>query len=240
MSNMSQIEIIECRYSENAPFALSPSSNNCYIAYVENGKVNNGLVHIHDLLQQINVKVIEAHLSPISYLSFSFDGTLLATSSDKGTVIRVFSIPSGTRLFQFRRGTYVAKIYSISFSPDNNYLCCSSDTDTVHIFKLDSVNNSDTFDLKTNTIEKNLTPVNALIPTSVGSLWELKRDFAFCKLPFSQKTLNVKPNLPVFNVCSMSADQCVSVANFDGRFYKFKLNTIFGGECFLLREEILL
>jgi autophagy-related protein 18 len=48
----------------------------------------------------------------------------------------VFSVPSGQKLYQFRRGTYAARIYSISFNMAGTLLSVSSDTDTLHIFKL--------------------------------------------------------------------------------------------------------
>ena len=48
--------------------------------------------------------IVQAHKTPVSALSFNFTGTMLATASGKGTVIRVFSIPEGQKLYQFRRG----------------------------------------------------------------------------------------------------------------------------------------
>jgi autophagy-related protein 18 len=69
-------------------------------------------------------------------MSFNYEGTMIATSSDKGTVIRVFSVPDGNQLFQFRRGTYNARIFSIAFNMSSTLLCVSSDTDTVHIYNL--------------------------------------------------------------------------------------------------------
>ena len=80
--------------------------------------------------------VIQAHKSPISFLSVNAAGTLLATASDKGTVIRVWSIPGAEKLYQFRRGTREARIYSINFNLVSSLLCVSSAHDTVHIFKL--------------------------------------------------------------------------------------------------------
>jgi len=64
------------------------------------------------------------------------DGTLLATASETGTIIRVFSVPRGLKLYQFRRGTYPSTIYSMSFNLSSTLLCVSSTTDTVHIFRL--------------------------------------------------------------------------------------------------------
>ena len=39
---------------------------------------------------------------------------------------------------EFRRGTTVADIFCISFSPASDILCCSSDSGTVHLFSLHS------------------------------------------------------------------------------------------------------
>ncbi|KAG6916534.1 hypothetical protein DXG01_006475, partial [Tephrocybe rancida] len=80
--------------------------------------------------------VIQAHKAPISFLSINSTGSLLATASDKGTVIRVWSIPGAEKLYQFRRGTREARIYSISFNLVSSLLAVSSAHDTVHIFKL--------------------------------------------------------------------------------------------------------
>ena len=85
--------------------------------------------------------VIEAHNSPISCLAFSPSGETLATASGKGTVIRVFATPSGEKLFELRRGIQTsAQIFSMAFSEDASLLSVSSDKATVHIFKLEVVN----------------------------------------------------------------------------------------------------
>lgn len=82
------------------------------------------------------INVVEAHRSPLSCIAVNDAGTLLATASDKGTIIRVFSIPSARKLYQFRRGSMPSRIYSMSFNATSSLLCVSSATDTVHIFKL--------------------------------------------------------------------------------------------------------
>ena len=61
---------------------------------------------------------------------------MLATASDKGTVIRVFSIPNGDKIAQFRRGTKSARIFSLSFNAASTLLAVTSDSETVHIFRL--------------------------------------------------------------------------------------------------------
>ncbi|CAJ0758988.1 4702_t:CDS:2, partial [Entrophospora sp. SA101] len=131
--------------------ALSSSSNdNCYIAYPSPAPPPSSLFSSHgsqqpspsgdvlifDAVQQQVVNIVQAHKSPVSCVSINSEATLLATASDKGTVIRVFSIPNAQKLHQFRRGSYPARIHSISFNIVSTLLCVSSDTDTVHIFKL--------------------------------------------------------------------------------------------------------
>lgn len=82
------------------------------------------------------MNVIEAHKSPLSAVALNSEGTLLATASDKGTIIRVFAVPAAQKVFQFRRGTYPSRIYSMSFNLMSTLLCVSSATETVHIFRL--------------------------------------------------------------------------------------------------------
>ena len=82
------------------------------------------------------MNVVQAHKTPIHLLAINSTGTMLATCSTKGTVIRVFSLPSAEKLYQFRRGMQGAKIHSITFNAMSTLLAVSSATDTVHIFKL--------------------------------------------------------------------------------------------------------
>lgn len=160
ISNMQLLHTIETSSNPGAICALSPSSDNCYLAYpspapqstspfafpshvpsataTSNSTSPNrtGDVVVFDTLSLLPVNVIEAHKSPLSAVALNSEGTLLATSSDKGTIVRVFSIPSATKVNQFRRGTYPSKIYSMNFNLSSTLLAVSSATETVHIFRL--------------------------------------------------------------------------------------------------------
>lgn len=116
--------------------ALSSSSEHCYLAYP--GSVQSGEVQIFDAINLHAKTMILAHDSPLAAIAFSPSGTELATASEKGTVIRVFSSLDGTKLFELRRGLKrCVSIASLSFSTCMDYLVSSSNTETVHIFKLD-------------------------------------------------------------------------------------------------------
>jgi autophagy-related protein 18 len=91
---------------------------------------------IYDATAMTPVNVIDAHQTPLSCIALNNEGTLLATASEKGTIIRVFSLPDVQKLYQFRRGSIPARIYSMSFNATSTLLCVSSATETVHIFRL--------------------------------------------------------------------------------------------------------
>ena len=105
-----------------------------------NSIMKNGDVILFNLQTLQPTMVIEAHKGEIAALVLSRDGALLATASEKGTIVRVFSVETGAKIYQFRRGTYPTKIYSMCFSDDNQFLAATSSSKTVHIFKLGRAN----------------------------------------------------------------------------------------------------
>ncbi|CAK5090873.1 unnamed protein product [Meloidogyne enterolobii] len=114
---------------------LSIDDNNCFLAFPASS--STGHVHIFDAKNLITVCQIRAHDSVLAAVKFNNDGTKLATESEKGTVIRVFSIPGGERLFEFVCGvSRCVQISSLAFSQDSRFLCQSSNTETVHVFSL--------------------------------------------------------------------------------------------------------
>ncbi|AVK75341.1 WD40-repeat containing protein [Pandoravirus quercus] len=82
--------------------------------------------------------VLRAHEMPLARLSLNADGSLLATASEKGTVIRVWDTASGEKRAELRRGKDAASINNLVFSLDSRWLAVSSDRGTVHIFDLDT------------------------------------------------------------------------------------------------------
>mmetsp|Transcript_22953 Transcript_22953/g.22679 ORF Transcript_22953/g.22679 Transcript_22953/m.22679 type:complete len:194 (-) Transcript_22953:192-773(-) len=81
---------------------------------------------------------IHAHGTAIMCLELNYNGTMLATASDKGTVIRIFKPDDGSLLQELRRGIDRAEIYCLSFHPSSQWLICSSDKGTVHVFSTDT------------------------------------------------------------------------------------------------------
>jgi len=84
-------------------------------------------------------------------MAINRSGTLCATASDKvsnnsnfrvtfsvlqGTLIRLFETKSGEKWAEFRRGTQASNIEHLSFNEEGTLLTCTSDSSTVHIFKV--------------------------------------------------------------------------------------------------------
>lgn len=85
-----------------------------------------------------NVSIIPAHTSALRALDLSRDGAYLATASETGTLIRVFSTANCTKIAELRRGVDPAFIFSIAISPDSSMLAVTSDKSTLHVFDLPS------------------------------------------------------------------------------------------------------
>lgn len=106
--------------------------------HIQQGSV--AVTHYVDCVLQPNKSiVIKAHDGRISQLALSKNGNMLATSSAKGTVIRFFDTLSGNKVYEVRRGSEPAEIQHLHFeNTQSKYLVCTSNKDTVHVFKVNA------------------------------------------------------------------------------------------------------
>ena len=80
--------------------------------------------------------IIKAHKAPIRNVRINNQGTMVATASRKGTLIRIFSTHNGILFKEFRRGLDRAEIYDMCFSPLGTRLAVVSDKQTLHVFQI--------------------------------------------------------------------------------------------------------
>ena len=124
--------------------ALTPGQTNCYLAYTAD--ILKGDITVYDLITCTKQISINAHTKPLIQMTFNQKGNLLATASanvsvallikKQGKIIRVFSIPSGTKMYALNRGIHTTEIYSLSFDADSTLLGLTSVRGTLHIFEL--------------------------------------------------------------------------------------------------------
>ncbi|XP_014279828.1 WD repeat domain phosphoinositide-interacting protein 4 isoform X2 [Halyomorpha halys] len=144
---------------------------------------------------------INAHQNEIGCLSMDQQGALIATASTKGTLIRVWDAYKRILIAEFRRGTDPATVYCINFSKDAEFLCCSSDKGTIHIFALKNT-------------QLNKRSTMSFLGTYIESQWALA-------------TFTVPPECAC--ICAFVSTKAVIAVCVDGTFHKYVFNA--DGNC---------
>ena len=96
--------------------------------------LEKGQIHIKNYDTDKSTLVLKAHENFIALIEFNFTGDLIATASDKGTLIRIFSTKDKTLIAEVRRGSEKAEIYSLSFDRESKFIGATSDRGTAHLF----------------------------------------------------------------------------------------------------------
>jgi len=196
--------------------ALSPSSNT--VLAVPGQKPGSVCVELFDMKQS---QLILAHTNGLTQVVLNLEGTRLATSSEKGTLIRIWDTKSGEQLRELRRGADKAEIYSLAFSSASNWLAVSSDKGTIHIYGITPPTESNAVESK-NDKEENKTRVSSLsfmkeiLPSYFSSEWS-----------FAQ--FHIQDARAI--VCFGSEKNTVVVVCADGTYYKYTFDPAKGGEC---------
>ncbi|XP_054155356.1 WD repeat domain phosphoinositide-interacting protein 2-like [Oppia nitens] len=219
----------------NGLCALSPNSDNCYFAYPANN--TSGEVNIFDAENLQNKVLITAHDNPLAAIAFDSQGVKIATASEKGTVIRVFNVVDGQSLYEFRRGyARCVTIYSLSFSSDSLFLCASSNTETVHIFKLE-----DLTEIKPTEEPKGLlgyiSTYGAKALQQTASYWPSMADMMNQWRSFATAKLSLSGPRNVCSVANIQKVPRVLIASADGYLYIYDLNVNEGGDCTLIKQH---
>lgn len=216
-------------------------------------------VTLYDCTNMAPLNVVKAHKSPLAVLKLSHDGTMLASASEKGTIVRVFAVPSGTLLHQFRRGTYPSRIFSIAFNSSSTLLALSSATSTVHIYRLkessSTTNTEDSLELSPHSsstsppphVETSQTPepekkkgyaaslrrkvdrAQKMLPSAVSDMWE-SNTRDFAWF----KIPGGNSGLSI--VAFPQLPNLIYVATSSGSFYHYAINMEKGGECSRIAE----
>ncbi|EGT34675.1 hypothetical protein CAEBREN_11641 [Caenorhabditis brenneri] len=136
--NIKQIRAEDIRNNPRGISAMSyePSTSACYIAYpgFDTGTVQIMNLNTLTTRESKSPVVIKAHETEIAQVALNCQGTLVATGSTKGTVIRVFDARTKGLLYELRRGTVPAHLACLAFSPCSCYLALASDKGTLHLF----------------------------------------------------------------------------------------------------------
>merc|ERR1719412_2057147 len=213
------------------------TSTNSYLAYP--GHSHTGQLQIFDTDTLACRLVLPAHETQLAALQFSRTNTRIATASVKGTVIRVFDTQDGAKLYELRRGLKrTATIFSLSFSPCGGFLACSSNTETVHVFRLDEGRASEGQVIAGSPpqddgwfgyINTALSAGSAYLPSTVTET--LLQGRAFASVHLSQ--------LGTRNICALAVIRRslrLLVCSSEGFLHLYSLDQAEGGDCSLIRQ----
>lgn len=94
----------------------------------------------YDTLENRKISLTgSCHLTIITQMKLSPDSKMIATSSEKGTVIRIFDTQNLTLLHELKRGSSPTTIRCLDFSSDSKSLVLASENGTIHCWSLDSL-----------------------------------------------------------------------------------------------------
>ncbi|XP_043085977.1 WD repeat domain phosphoinositide-interacting protein 1 isoform X2 [Puntigrus tetrazona] len=147
-----------------------------------------------------------------------------------GTVIRVFGVPDGVKLFEFRRGMkrYVS-ISSLSLSADAEFLCASSNTETIHVFRLER-GPSEEPPSWSGYMGKMFSAVGTYLPSQVSDMMHQDRAFATVRL-------DVAGARSVAALSTIQKFPRLLVASLDGLLYIYNVDPREGGDCHLVKKH---
>ncbi len=157
--NTKTMKIIKYINTLNNPKGISSISNEprkYLFVYPDKYKGNIALLNIPELendnsekikkiekLENNDIVIKNAHKGNISVLSLNYDGSKLASTSDRGTLVRIFNTQTKSQIGEYRRGNTDANIFSLSFSYDSSLLGLTSDHGSCHIFSLNNSNSNE-------------------------------------------------------------------------------------------------
>ena len=272
LKTFENLEIIETRDNPKGLFGINSDPNKTIIAYMEKSdKDNKETINKY----YINIKNYDKNSSfpflvqddQISYISLNNDGTLLATSNEKGNLIKIHSCINGNLLSQFYRGKDKAEINYICFDNLSNFLAVSSDKGTIHIWSLGGVldklklikndpNNKIIQDNKEEETkedekieDKNIISENNDInnENKININEERDSEKIDVVLPRNKKAMfsqNEKSFAQIRlnsnkSVCSFQKNNIIVVITYDGKYYQVQLDTNKGGNCQIIAQNSL-
>lgn len=80
--------------------------------------------------------VIAAHDTEIGAIAVNPNGTLIASASQRGHIIKIYSTDGGEVVQELKRGNSKAEINSIIFHPTSYILACTSTKSSIHLFEI--------------------------------------------------------------------------------------------------------
>ena len=225
LSTFKNMDIIETGDNSHGIVGVSYEPEQTYLAYPDKKK---GQVRIKNY-EKSSVFFIKAHENNIAFITLSYDGSLLATASEKGTLIRIFSTENGNLLQEVRRGSDKADIKYICFEPNFKFLAASSNKGTIHIWSLEKTLKSLQKNTEDEKIIENKTSFLKGLPSALGGEY-FSGEWSFAQVRITDNR----------SICCFGSENTIIVVSTQGKYYKAQIDVQKGGECKIVQEEQLI
>jgi len=227
------IETIETYKNEIGAIGVNANPNFTVIGFPIIQSEQAGFIKVKYYEKSHEVE-INAHNSLIYCISINSDGTLVATASNNGHIIRIFYISNGDFIEEFRRGKEKALISNISFDEYSSWMAVCSERGVIHIFSMGNVwailkekgEERAKLSEKVEELPKNESSFLRKLPNFLtGGAFNGDKSFAKVKIEDQQAICAIFPNYDIIAVTS------------SGKFYQAKLNPKKGGVCQITKVE---
>ena len=207
--------------------ALSSNSESCFLLYPASEQT--GHLHVYDCFSMQPRSVIEAHNSPLAFIAISYQGGYCATASVKGTIIRVFSLPEGNKMFTFKRGIVQAEIYGLMFAIDYELLLACSSTGTIHIYDISHNKISQATGWGSSLKQSLINTASYILPEHYKDSFETNRSFITAKTHFRKK----------FIAAIIAHSDLLIAVSYSQEFIIYRINVDEGGMASIVQHGIL-
>jgi hypothetical protein len=149
-------------------------------------------------IRKVDKQNIKAHTNNIECIAVNRDGTLVATASESGTRINIYSTDTYNLVNTFQRGSMKKTIYGLCFNWDSSYLACVCESGTIHYFDLVNDDNN-----PRSTIISYLSLFSSSVVSPKWSAYQ-----------FTISDLNSRV------ICEFSENNIFHVVTYDGRYFR--------------------
>ena len=241
LQNTQNIDCFDTSINKRGLIAISGSPDKTIIAYpidFENKK--KGFVSIKNYK---NSQCFPQNVQDddISCMAIDYNGLLLATSNEKGTIIRIHSCKDGTLLQECKGCKEKAEISYMCFDINYKYFGISNEKKIIYIWKLDNIieKKYDKNDISKNIknseiIKENKNNINEINFIDIKEKEEIKIK-KIDKFIMEKNFANIRINESYFIFCFIPNDNIIIITQ-KGIYYKADINKK-GGECYITYES---
>lgn len=243
LENLQKLRVIETPPNPQGICDMSTDDVPSYLALPSSP--DTGSIRLFDLLTDGgNLRIeIDAHKSPMSIVKFNSDSTMIATASQRGTLINVFSVPDGEKLYTLRRGSVHASILSLAFTPEEwnpRLLAAVGSHGTVHVFKLATSHLTKT--MMSQVASKAVGVLTAVTSLPFDNLMDATRSCVTISLPNTAFQIccfsSLLPERSDDGISTVSDTAVLHIASSDGRLYAYTIQGLLSdGDCKAVRKD---